>query len=523
MSDADQTLPARFRRTFSSSAATQAVGPTSIVLLCLLHSLAIWTSLGGRAGLTNGWPLWRHDHPLYYHSALVTRAFLRQSSTTAGYDPSFMSGYAKSVVFPASSTLPEVVIAAFGGIHPEFAYKVYVLLSAAVVPWLIAMAGFVWRFRSATVVAGVGLALVYIWTDFPISYVAFGMLPYFLGIPLGLVAAGVFARYLTIGGFRSWIASAALMSLAVLVHLTTAMILAPAALLAYIAACWNLPRRLPGTSAGPDTPVEVPERWDLRLTRIRHAGVWLIPVVVLAFNAFWWLPGLWLSSTKGPSDFAFYHPEGVISRLARIVGGPEAPIQCLLLATGLPGLVAMIRRNRVEGVALLGFCGAGLFWGYLAGGLRAFDFLQPGRHTYALYSGLTLAAARGLEEVARRFRAGSTDVDHFSRWVMVGAALIALRMVGAPLLESVRSLGSAGEPFLSSRPSHRMLWVIERVRRHVKPGEHALRGGGERPARYTGSFPARSIQWTAPETHRSRTPGRSLFARRADDQLHAVR
>ena len=25
------------------------------------------------AGLTNGWPLWRDDHPLYYHSALVTR------------------------------------------------------------------------------------------------------------------------------------------------------------------------------------------------------------------------------------------------------------------------------------------------------------------------------------------------------------------------------------------------------------------------------------------------------------------
>ncbi len=452
--------------------------------------------------MTNGWPLWRDDHPLYFHSALVTRAFLRESSTTAGYDPSFMSGYAKSVVFPASSTLPEVVIAAFGGIHPEFAYKVYVLLSAAVVPWLIALSGFVWRFRSATVVAGVGLALVYIWTDFPISYVAFGMLPYFLGIPLGLVAAGVFARYLTIGGFRFWMASAALMSLAVLVHLTTAMIIAPAALLAYIAACWNSPRRLPGSSAGLGTPVAVPERWDVRLTRMRHVGVWLIPLVVLAFNAFWWLPGLWLSSTKGPSDFAFYHPEGVMSRLAKIVGGPEAPIQCILLATGLPGLVAMIRRNRVDGVALLGFCGAGLFWGYLAGGLRAFDFLQPGRHTYALYSGLTLAAAGGLEELGRRLRAGSTDADHFSRWVMVGAALIAVRMVGGPLLESVRSLGSAGEPFLSSRPSHRLLWVIERIRRHVKPGERLLyeEGGKDLPGipdpfqrgRFSGLLPERT-------------------------------
>ena len=71
--------------------------------------------MGGYAGLTNGWPLWRDDHPLYFHSALVTRAFLKDSWTTAGYDPSFMAGYAKSVVFPASSTLPELVVAAFGG------------------------------------------------------------------------------------------------------------------------------------------------------------------------------------------------------------------------------------------------------------------------------------------------------------------------------------------------------------------------------------------------------------------------
>src|SRR4051794_287965 len=63
--------------------------------LGLAHGLAIWCGLGGRDGLTNGWPLWRDDHPLYYHSALITRSFLSQSGTTAGYDPSFMAGYPK--------------------------------------------------------------------------------------------------------------------------------------------------------------------------------------------------------------------------------------------------------------------------------------------------------------------------------------------------------------------------------------------------------------------------------------------
>ena len=96
--------------------------------------------MGGLAGLTNGWPLWRDDHPLYFHSALVTRSFLKDSWTTAGYDPYFMAGYAKSVVFPSSSTLPELVDRGVRRRRPELAYKIYVLVSAAAVPWLIALA-----------------------------------------------------------------------------------------------------------------------------------------------------------------------------------------------------------------------------------------------------------------------------------------------------------------------------------------------------------------------------------------------
>jgi hypothetical protein len=200
------------------------------------HGLATWWGLGGLEGLTNGWPLWRDDHLLYYHSALVTRSFLRQSGTTAGYDPWFMAGYAKSVVFPASSTLPEVVIWAFGGDHPELAYKLYVLISAASLPWLVALAAGAWRLRAPGAALAVLLFLLYIWTDFPINYAAFGMLPYLLAIPLGLLATGVFGTFLIQGGVLRWLMASALMSLAVLVHLTAATIVAPAASLAYLAA-----------------------------------------------------------------------------------------------------------------------------------------------------------------------------------------------------------------------------------------------------------------------------------------------
>ncbi len=96
----------------------------------------------GRVGIfDNPWPLWRNDHPLYYHSALVTRDFLKNSYTTAGYDPWFMSGYAKSVIFPASSTLPEVVLFLDNGRSPALAYKLYVLISVASLPYWILLAG----------------------------------------------------------------------------------------------------------------------------------------------------------------------------------------------------------------------------------------------------------------------------------------------------------------------------------------------------------------------------------------------
>ena len=54
------------------------------------------------------------------------------------YDPTFMAGHAKSIIFPPSATLSELVVAAFGRDRPELAYKLYVLVSVVAIPWLIA-------------------------------------------------------------------------------------------------------------------------------------------------------------------------------------------------------------------------------------------------------------------------------------------------------------------------------------------------------------------------------------------------
>jgi hypothetical protein len=471
------------------------------VALCLVHALAIWWGLGGREGLSNGWPIWHDDHPLYYHSALVTRSFLKSSWTTAGYDPSFMAGYAKSVVFPSSSTLPELAVAVFGGNHPEYAYKIYVLASAAAVPWLIVLSCSLWRVPARGVALAVLLDLLYIWTDFPINYVFWGMVPYFLAIPVGLAGTAAFARFLTGGGPPAWCLSVGLLSSAFLIHFTTAMIVVPAAALAYVAANFSGKERSAGSatrSTGSATSSHSPR---VRITTAPfHLAIWMIPTIVLSANAFWWLPGIFLASTKGESGFTFNHPEGVVGRLLQIVNsaGVESPVQSVLIAAGLPGLVLIYRRRPVEGMALAGVCAAGLFWGYLAGSWRALDFLQPGRHTYACYTALAIAGGAGLDEVLRRLRVGSPDVVRLDRWVTVGLLVLGIRMLGYPLVQSLRGRlavdiemgrgdpggwplmrairlrSGPGEPFLSSRPSPRLLWVIDRIGKHVRPGERLL-------------------------------------------------
>jgi len=431
-------------------------------LLPVIHGLLIVAALGGLKGIASEYPPWRDDHPLYYHSALVTRVFLHESWTTAGYDPSFMAGYMKSAVFPSSSTLPELVFAAFQQVRPALLYKLYLLCAAMAPAYLILAACRYWLVP--TIRGGVlalVLWLVYVWTDFPINYVGFGMAPYFLAGPLALAALGAFAQYLAIGGTGRYLKAAFLLSAAFLTHLTTAMVITPAASLAYGAAAIASPRLAqPGQRSG-------------KLSVARHLGVFSLPLVVLAVNSFWLVPGILLASTKGPSDFAFVHPEGALQRLRQILT-TEAPIEAVLLAAGIPGLAIMVHRTPVRGWALVGMAAAGFFWGYLAGSIPALDFLQPGRHTYVFYSTLAVASGATLDQVLRRIPAGPWGVDHLDHWVFVGLVLLLVRLTGYPLEESIRGRVWSTEPFLSSKPSPRMTWVIDQIKHHVQPGERLL-------------------------------------------------
>jgi hypothetical protein len=434
--------------------------------------------MGGWQGLSQPWPLARHDHPLHFHGAVNARRYFEISGTNAGYDPSFMAGYAASAIPNTSTTLAGVVVSLFGSRDPVLTYKLYVLVAAALVPWIMAGAGLLWRLRPGAIAVAVLLDLIYLWTDFPLNYVEFGMVGFFLAIPLALFTTGVVTAYLERGGVGYWLGATSCSALVLMVHVTVPMVVVPAVGLSYLAAMVGAKR-----SGG-------------RFPLSRHLGLWSIPPIVLAVNAFWWLPVVWLASTKGGWDPAFTHPESVVLRLWQIFT-VEAPIECLLWAGAAAGLAVLTRQRTVAAVALAAFLAAGCFWGYLAGAFRSLDPLQPGRQTYAFYTAAALATGIAASEIAARVR--GAGIGRLDRWLILGGLLVGIRLFGPSLSASVQARLRGPEPFLSSRPTTRLRWIVEQVRKHVKPGERLLyeEGGKSQPGfpdifhgdRYSGLLP----------------------------------
>ena len=427
--------------------------PMLSVALCLAHGFLIFVAMGGRSGLLGEWPILTMDHGIHYHHGLMTGTFLRMTGTTAGYDPYFMAGYPMSVVSGLSTTMPDLVMLASRWVGPGVAYKVHVLACAAMTPWLMAAAAMAWRQKPGVVLGSILLYLAYFWSDFPRVYAAMGMSTYLLSIPLGLLTVACLTNYLRKGGFGAWLATAATASAVFLVHVTSPLLVGPSGLVAYVVAVIRSRRE------GRPFPVS------------RHLGLAAVPIVILAVNAFWWLPGYWLASTKGPSDYAFSHPEPVLGRIGRMVWD-EAPIQAVSLGLGLIGLAALARRDPVAASALGGFLAAGFGWGYLAGAFRGLDPLQPGRHTYACFSAACIAAGIGLGEILARLRAAKGG--RLDLWAVVGFVLIGVRVFGMGTNYSIRGSVFGPTPFLSSAPAPRMLWLVDRLRLYTKPGERLL-------------------------------------------------
>ncbi len=461
----------------------------------IAHALLSFACLGGWSEVSSRWPLAWHDHPMHYHNALVTRSFFVQNGTTAGYDPYFMSGYAKSIVSDPSGTMIEGVIAVFGRDRPAQTYKMLVLTIMVILPWLIALTIRLVGGGFDAVVAGTIAFLVYLWTDFPLEYAGFGMLAFLLVIPLGLVVLALVVRFLRGGGFVRWVLATVGSGMLIFVHPLAAQTVGPAVLAAYAAAV--------GSS----------RRSGERLPIGRHLGLLLIPLAVLAINAFWWLPGIMLRGTRDPDGADFFsHPEPVFSRIAQVFGldvPAQPPIQIILLGGALLGLAALRKRCPLQTMGLGAFLVMGLFWGYFAGWFPAFNFLQPGRNTYAVYSAAAVASGLGWSALRRQL---SRTSIRLGRWFLVATVLVSIRVFVPSMIQNigyrtgrepvpelvwqagelprVRWFGPTGKaPFLSSRPTPELTWLLDQIQTHFEPGDRIYyEEGGEQRGDLTDPF-----------------------------------
>lgn len=453
-------------------------GWSSVVVLFALHSVAAVGCLGGVGELASGWPIPWHDHPMHLHNAWVTPSFLSQNGTTAGYDPYFMGGYAKSIVSDPSSTMLETAVAALGRKNPVVVYKLVVLYAIASIPFWVAWAVVAAGGGGRAAGAAVFLSLVYLWTDFPLEYAGFGMVAYLLVVPVTFVLGARIGDYLDRGGFRRWLEVAVGAGLTLWIHPLCLMVVGPGAGIAYLAAAASRDddgKRMPWT---------------------RHLGLWALPIVSLAANAWWWWPALGLSGTGEARDFAFVHSnESVWGRLGQIVGltAPVQPeIQAVLIGAGLLGARASRGIGRGKRTCLLTMVGAGFFWGYLAGWFPRLDPLQPGRQTYTFYLGAAILAGLAWEGLLMSVRRRQGP-----RWglgLTVAGLLVGLRLFGAPVMGAVEyrtgwKIARAVRPerarpaYLSSRPDARLLELVERVKDSFPAGSRIYyeEGGAGKP------------------------------------------
>jgi hypothetical protein len=351
---------------------------SALAALCAGNAFACRRFCGDEASYASRWPFLTDDHPLHFANAVSTRSHLRDTLTNAGYDPYFMSGYAKSSIWPTNALL-ELSVFAMPMIRPESVFKTFVWLSAAVIPISMIYAG--WRFgMSAGVIflAVVAWCLQY-WSAAPyhtFQYVQFGMTAFVFSVAMTLAAGGALQHWLRTGTWAATLEMSVFSSLAFAAHPTTAVLLGvPAVAAFFLNGSWR----------------------DLRSIR----QLLLAIAFVVASNYWWLVPLATLRGTWGDSP-AFFKNPNVVERLADLFQVDHTVD--FLLAPALVGVLLVFslfhgNRSGVVPPLMIG-------WVFLlaipAGVFEKLAFLQVGRNTLHLTAWVCLPGAASIASIARR-------------------------------------------------------------------------------------------------------------------------
>ena len=224
-----------------------------------------------------------------------------------------------------------------------------------------------------------------------------------------------------------------------------------------------------------------------RLTRLGHVAVWMIPVVVLAVNCVLVAAGDLAGVDEGAERLRVRPSRGSGAAARADRESPRRRSRASCSPRGLPGLVLLLRRDPIRGLGVSRILRRRVLLGLPGRAAPVARFLAAG----AAYLRLLHGAGGGRRGGDSTSCAGGCapvrhGVDRLDRWVMVGC-----RSCRHPdgrvsrYVESIRGRGSRSAS-RSCRAGRRraLLWVVDRVRRHVKPGERLLyEEGGYGPAR----------------------------------------
>jgi hypothetical protein len=385
------------------------------------------------AGETRSLPFLQDDHPLHFYYSQLTLEFFTHRRAFWGYDPTFMAGSSKTIIFPTSSTLHELA-AIVAGPSSAIAYRVSVAAAIFLTPFFIAFAarGLAGTWSAWTTAFWIGV--VWVWCGWPATYVAWGMGGFIAACAISIWSAALLAGWFDSERIGALIRGALLAAVAIVIHPLSLIVLAASLVPAYLV-------RLRAMS------------WR------SHVATWgAAAVVVLAWSP-WWLPALALRESYGSSAIGFVN-ENVRGRMIELATAKFPEESALLLAA----VVASLRLwglGPARFACVIGGAAALFALAYFGSVWKPLWSLQPGRFTQPLYALLVVLIAVGVprwlaNEAGTRWTSG--------RWlglVLCGLAalLIAPKLVGRVLMPA--------RPLVGTVPPANLLALAVHLRDHT--------------------------------------------------------
>jgi hypothetical protein len=378
-------------------------------------------------------PFTVNDHPLHYYYSQITSDFFARRGAFWGYDPHFMAGYAKTMIFPTGCTMPEMIAVVFGRGSPT-AFRWWVACAMFAPPFFIA-----WSARTAAASWGAFVtafctSVAWVWCGWPLSYVTWGMAPFIFGITASVLAATVLARWLDEPSSARLIIGGLIASVSTIAHPCSPVILAVMLAPAYVARARELTWR-------------------------RHCLAWLVPVVAIVGWSPWWLPALRLRETFGSTE-SFVN-RNITGRLVELAVA-QFPEETALIVAALGAMPLLLGIGRARMCALV--VGAIAFFGitYFGSISEWVCKIQPGRYTQPLYATLIVLVAVGGSRAVGGF--GGASCGRASRPRLVAVAItscVALVLVGPKI---AAYLSSSRPPAMSTRLPADVSRMIEFLR-----------------------------------------------------------